>query len=256
MAIRILQPRKTKNDVSRPRPVLQSHGVAAAAWAVLLFLLTLSSGCGHWSTQTAAHDVWVEVFDRQAKVRLTEWVVESELQSQMHWAWSEEGADRTFETTLRLVAVQSPSQDGYHVDAFTNLSVTVLPPSPYAILCAVSTSEARRVYAVGYEIGDPGTQVRSNGGNQSQPNLDTAYGLSPWSNKRTDPAVIEVLRMLEDKDHFRPYEALRGTPQGTGVPVLYQYYIERYEAIVKADPEVRDKRGVKATIAWLRERAK
>jgi hypothetical protein len=62
--------------------------------------------------------------------------------------------------------------------------------------------------------------------------------------------------MLEDKDHFRPYEALRGTPQGTGVPVLYQYYIERYEAIVKADPEVRDKRGVKATIAWLRERAK
>jgi len=251
-------PRVPATDASSPHAAVRSGTVAAVARSLLFCLLASNSGCVYWTT-TGDHDVALEVFDRQTGERLPEWVVESTLQSDK-WGAATAEADHTFETTLRLVMARSPGNNTYHVEAFTNWSEIALL-NPFWALYGGATLEERRIYAVGYEIGDDRArdmrkwqQIRKRG-ELGQPDLSIGYALSPWINDRTNPAVIEILSMLEDKDNFRPYEALRGTPKGTGVPAIYRYYVERYKAIVQADPDLSIKPGVKATVAWLEDEA-
>jgi len=244
--------------VSRPHAAMRSGAVATAAVAVLLSLLALNSGCVS-SHEGGGDYVPLKVFDSRTGQCVPEWVVESTLQSDK-WGGFDPAEVHTVETTVRLVMAGSPDNNTYRVDAFTDWSV--IWAAPFAALYGGATLEGHRIFAVGYEISDDEYysaryhfNLMPNKGDLGPFDFGYTYALVPWSTIRTNPAVIEVLSMLEDKDNFRPYEALRGTPQGAGVPALYRYFVERYKAIVQANPDLRIKPSVQATVAWLEQAA-
>jgi hypothetical protein len=226
--------------------------VAAAAGSrgILPFLagvVALSAGCIQL-VHHAGYDVMVEVRDGQTGQWLPEWVVESMLESNCGWTMHD--AERTVETTTRLVIPQTPGESTYSVEAYTDGGV-FLPGGGYGGW----KSEWCRIYVVGYEMGirleESGVRQVSPGSGQTRPVHYVRYALFPWDNAKSNPAVADVLGMVQDQRSFIPYEALRGTPQGAGVPGLYRYYIERYKAILDAEPDVSVAPGATETVAWL-----
>jgi hypothetical protein len=197
-----------------------------------------------------AYDVKVEVCDSQTGRPLPEWVLVSATESSS--GWSRQDAERTVETTCRLVAAQNPRENTYRVQSRAGGGIVLAPGLGYGGW----EEEIGLIYVVGYEIGvrigetDAGAPYPESGQAAA---IQRRYALCRWDNNQANPAVVDVLRTLLDPRNFGPYEALRSTPQGAGVPALYRYYIERYKAIVDANPGIQVEPAVMETVSWLRQ---
>jgi len=117
-------------------------------------------------------------------------------------------------------------------------------------------AERRLVYAEGYEIArEPTASERLCDGLAKGETrvVKCAYALKPWDNGPGSRTAQEFLEQLKDRAGFDRYEAIRKTPQGIGVSALYRYYIERFNAFVKANPGFAVESGVNDTVAWLEQ---
>jgi hypothetical protein len=186
---------------------------------------------------------------------LPEWVVESLLWSEEGWTtriYANWGPERKTKTTVLAVHSLSPAQNSYDVKSFSSGDVMFLPLLGYGDV----KSERRVVYAGCHEIAREPTSFETvcDGSAKGETCvIKYAYALKPWDNRLGSQTADEVLNQLRDRVGFDRYEAVRGTPEGAGVSALYRYYIERFNAFVKANPGFGVESGVNATVAWLEQ---
>jgi len=207
--------------------------------------------------QTNHHEGYraeTDVRSSQTGEPLSEWTVVSQITSNM--GWSTERSDRTIEETVLLVAAQRPGDNVYEFPAYSDGGIFLLPPVGYGGW----KSACAWMFSLGYEPTCRGSrfeviEARVGDGEAAKPVHRVTYVLSPWNNHSDHLGARTTLSLLSDTKNFEPYEALRGTPQGAGVPKLYEYYIRRFEAIREENPDMPIALAVEKTVAWLREGA-
>ena len=233
---------------------MRALSIAMLKGAIAASLLASMAGCIRLDRHEG-YEVILDVRSSQTGEPLSEWVVVSRMTSNV--GWNTVRSDRTIEETVLLVMAQEPSHNRYQLESFADGGVIIIPPlgyggwkMPYAL-----------VYAIGYEI-EPAAVHREviketgdgDGGTGMQVRRLT-YVLRPWNNEREHVRVRSILLQLSDTQNFEPYESLRGTAKGKGVPQLYEYYIRRFEAIRAANPDIGVDPAVQQSVRWLREGA-
>jgi len=207
--------------------------------------------------QTNHHEGYraeTEVRSSQTGEPLSEWTVVSQITSDM--GWNVRGPDRTIEETVLLVAAQSPGDRVYDVPAYSDGGIFLLGPVGYGGW----KSACAWMFSLGYEPTCRGSRFEVieagvGDGAAAKPVHRVTYLLSPWNNHSDHLGARTTLSLLSDTKNFEPYEALRETPQGAGVPKLYEYYIRRFEAIRAENPDMPIAPAIEKTVAWLREGA-
>ena len=162
-----------------------------------------------------------DVRSSQTGEPLSEWIVVSQMISNM--GWNTERSDRTVQETVLLVAQQNPGDNVYDVPAYSDGGILLLPPIGYGGYKNVWAW----VYALGYEptprvCHSEIIEAGDGDGKSAMPFRCETYVLRPWNNQHDHMGVRSTLSQLSDTKNFEPYESLRGTPKGTGVPQLYQ----------------------------------
>jgi len=197
-----------------------------------------------------------EVRSSQTGEPLSEWTVVSQMISNMAWHPDTARSDRMVQKTVLLVAQQNPGDNVYDVSAYSDGGIFVLPPVGYGGHKDVWAW----VYALGYEPTPRvcHSEIIEAGAGEAgspMPAYRETYLLRPWNNQSDHVGARTTLSLLSDTKNFEPYEALRGTPAGTGVPKLYEYYVRRFESIRAENPDMPIAPAIETTVAWLREGA-
>jgi hypothetical protein len=195
--------------------------------------------------------VAVDVRGSRDGARLPEWVLVSQVISNV--GWNTNRSDRTIEETVLLVAAQRPGDSVYEVQAYSDGGILFMPPIGYG----GRKSTCAWVFARGYEptarvCHRETTKAGAGDARAPMPTFRETYLLRPWNNRPEHVGARTTLSLLSDTKNFEPYEALRGTSQGAGVPRLYEYYIRRFEAIRAENPDMPIAPAVAETVAWLR----
>jgi hypothetical protein len=223
-----------------------------AGWLCALGGMALVAGCVRLDSH-APCDIVVDVRPEGGEGPLARWVVVCSMTSDT--GWSTENSPHAVSKEPVLVVSQNPEKNTCRVPAYADGGTILGPALGYGTV----KWKTLDIYAIGYEMtrqivkqeilqpSDPANPavVRRE---------EFTYIVRPWDNRREAEGVTAILKALRNPEAFRPYEALRGTPRGEGVPDLYRYYIARFDAIQRAETGSDMDPTVVRTVNWLRQR--
>lgn len=240
---------------------MESPGIARGIRVALAAFLCAVPGCARVDTHEGSRVV-LDVRSAETGEPVTEWVAEHVLTQNTRWTWPEHAPGTVTETVLAVLS-QNPSANTCELAPYTSGGIILGPGLGYG-----TTKWPGRtiVYATGYEsvpllsayTRDAAEEPRHTSGTKPDGSYHVRRVLQvlrPWNNAQDHLNVQAFLLRLRDTRGFEPYEALRGTPQGTGVSKLYDYHVRRYEAIREANPGMPADPSVEKTLSWLRVRA-